>query len=205
MRTNYILIDFESVQSGALKQLTHDHFKVIVFVGASQVKVPVDFAKSLQPLGSRAQYIRISGRGPNALDFHIAYYIGRLAIKEPSANFYIVSKDTGFDPLIEHLRSTKILASRVESVADIPVVKPSNCKSPERIAVILTRLQRLKAAKPRRVKTLRSTIASLFPNQLSETEVASLVQSLAKQGYLQVAGAKITYGGLTKSLQQTRQ
>ena len=203
MRTNYVLIDFENVQTKALEQLTDDCFKVIVFVGAKQESVPVELAESLQRLGPRAEYIKISGRGPNALDFHIAYYIGRLAVKEPTACFHIISKDKGFDPLIQHLRSKKILARRAESVAALPVVKPSNCKSPERIAVILTRLQRLKAAKPRRVKTLRSTIASLFPNQLSETEVASLVQSLAKQGYLQVAGAKIKYGGLTKSLQAT--
>ena len=208
MRTNYVLIDFESVQTGTLEQLNHDHFKVIVFVGASQVKVPFEIAESLQTMGSRAEYIKISGHGPNALDFHIAYYIGRLAAAEPSAYFHIISKDTGFDPLIQHLRSKKIFAGRVDSVPDIPVVKASNCKSPqERITVILTRLQKLKATKPRTVKTLSTTIASLFSNQITETEVAFLVQNLAKQGYLEVAGAKVTYAlpadGLTKSLQWT--
>ena len=194
MRTNYILIDFESVRTTSLEQLTHDHFKVIVFVGASQAKVPFEVAESLQPLGSRAKYIKISGHGPNALDFHIAYYIGRLAAEEPSAYFHIISRDMGFDPLIQHLRSNKILAGRVETVADIPAVKASNSKSPQaRIAIIVARLQQLKTAKPRTVKTLSSTIASLFQNHLSEEEVALLVQSLASQGYLQVAGAKVTY------------
>ena len=41
------------------------------------------------------------------LDFHIAYYLGDLAVKEPDADFYILSKDTGFDPLIEHLEGRK--------------------------------------------------------------------------------------------------
>ena len=194
VRTNYVLIDFESVQTTSLEQLTDDPFKVIVFVGASQVKVTVEFAESLRLLGSRAECIKISGHGPNALDFHIAYYIGRLAVAEPSAHFHIISKDKGFDPLIQHLRSKKIIAGRVSSVVEIPGLKSSNYKPPpERIAVIITRLHKLKAAKPRTIKTLSSTIASLFPNQLTKTEVASLVQSLAKQGYLKVAGAKITY------------
>lgn len=194
MRTNYVLIDFESVQTRSLELLIQEHFKVIVFVGANQDKLPFEVAESLQQLGSRAEYIKISRRGPNALDFHIAYYIGRLAAEEPSAYFHIISKDTGFDPLIHHLRSKKIFAGRVETVADIPLVRSSNSKSPqERIAIILAKLQQLKAAKPRTIKTLSSTIISLFQNQLSEAEVELLVQSLAKKRYLEIAGAKITY------------
>jgi hypothetical protein len=194
VRTNYVLIDFESVQPESLAQLTHDHFKVIVFVGANQAKLPFEIAASLQELGSRAEYVKISGSGSNALDFHIAYYIGRLAAEEPSAYFHIISRDTGFDPLIQHLRSKKILAGRVKIVADIPVVKASNAKAPrDRIAVILARLQQLKASKPRTVRTLSSTIASLFHNYLSEEEVASLVQGLVSQGYLKIIGTKVAY------------
>ena len=209
VRTNYILIDFESVQTGSLEQLTDERFKVKVFVGASQAKLPFEVADSLQQLGSRAEYIKISGHGPNALDFHIAYYIGRLAVEEPSAYFHIISKDTGYDPLVQHLRSKKILASRAETIADIPALRALNCKSPqERISAILTKLQQLKTAKPRTVKTLSSTIVSLFSKKLSEQEIELLVQSLANQGYLKVAGAKITYAlpanGLTKPLQPTR-
>jgi hypothetical protein len=108
-----------------------------------------------------------------------------------SAYFHVISKDRGFDPLIQHLRSKKILAG---TIADIPVVKASNSKSPqERIAVILAKLQLLKAAKPRTIKTLSSTIASLFQNRLSAEEVAFLVQSLANKGYLDVVGTKVTY------------
>src|SRR5918996_6045987 len=56
VRTNYVLIDFESVQTKSLELLTHDHFKVIVFVGANQGKLPFEVAVSLQRLGSRAEY-----------------------------------------------------------------------------------------------------------------------------------------------------
>ena len=83
VKTNYVLIDFESVQTKSFEQLIHEHFKVIVFVGATQDKLTYEVVESLQQLGSRAEYIKISGRGPNALDFHIAYYIGRLAAAEP--------------------------------------------------------------------------------------------------------------------------
>ena len=47
MRTNYVLIDFENVQPENLDVFSADHFKVIVFVGASQTKVPFDVAMAL--------------------------------------------------------------------------------------------------------------------------------------------------------------
>lgn len=194
MRTNYVLIDFENVQPESLEQLEHDHFKLFVFVGASQAKVPFETAASLQRLGSRAEYVKISGNGSNALDFHIAYYIGRLAAADPTAYFHIISKDAGFDPLIQHLKTKKIFAGREKSIAEIPLVKASNSKSPaERLEVVVTKLRQLKAGRPRTVKTLSSTIASLFQRQLAEEEVAELVQSLAVQGFLAVSGAKVSY------------
>lgn len=54
MRTNYVLLDFENVQPPSLEALAHDHFKLLVFVGASQTKVPFEIAASLQQLGAQA-------------------------------------------------------------------------------------------------------------------------------------------------------
>jgi hypothetical protein len=194
MRLNYVLIDFENVQPDSLDLLDHDHFKLLVFVGARQGKVPYDTAASLQRFGDRTEYIKISGNGCNALDFHIAYYIGRLAAADPAAYFHIISKDTGFEPLIRHLRGKKIFASRAETISDIPCIKVSNCKSAaERIEVVLGKLRQLKAAKPKTVKALGSTIAALFQKKLSDKEVTGLIKKMANKGYLTVSGTKITY------------
>lgn len=194
MRTNYVLIDFENVQPESLECLAHDHFKLLVFVGASQTKLPFELAASLQQLGPKAEYVKISGNGSNALDFHIAYYVGQLAAADCSAYFHIVSKDRGFDPLIQHLKSKKIFAGRVSAISDIPLIKASNTKSPsERLEVTLAKLQQLKASKPRTVATLSSSIASLFQKQLSEAEVAGLVHQLISKQYLSVTGTKVSY------------
>lgn len=194
MRTNYVLVDLENVQPNSIGQLAHDHFKVIVFVGANQAKLPFDLAASLQTLGQRAEYVKITGNGSNALDFHIAYYIGRLATADPSAYFHIISKDTGFDPLIKHLKSQKVFADRVSTIADIPLLKTSNLKSPaERLEAILAKLTQLKAARPRKVSTLSSTIASLFQKQLTQHEVETLVQALVAKKYLTITGNNVSY------------
>ncbi len=194
MRTNYVLIDFENVQPSSVEALALDHFKLLVFVGANQAKVPFETAASLQKLGTRASYIKITGNGSNALDFHIAYYIGKLAEAEPTAYFHIVSKDTGFDPLIQHLKTEGIFAGRVKAIDEIPRVKASAAKAPsERNQVASSWLQQTKATKPRTVKTLSSTIASLFQKQLSDEEVAAIVQWLAEQGHLVITGTKVSY------------
>lgn len=194
MRTNYVLIDYENVQPEAMAVLNKEHFKVIVFVGANQAKVTFEVASVLQQMGERAEYIKISGNGSNALDFHVAYYIGALASKEPDAYFHIVSKDTGFDTLITHLKTRKIFACRSKDVTDIPIVKASNSKSPsEKIAVIVADLKRRGASKPRAVKTLTSTISSMFQKQLPEQELQSLLNELKEQGLITVAGTKVSY------------
>lgn len=122
MKTNYILIDYENVQPDALSLLDQENFKVLVFVGENQKKVAFESAAALQHMGSRAEYIKMSGAGSNALDFHIAYYIGHLAASDPAAYFHIISKDTGFDPLIQHLKTKKITLSRSLDIKEIPLL-----------------------------------------------------------------------------------
>ena len=194
MRTNYVLIDYENVQPSALSVLEKEHFKVVVFVGANQAKVAFDVAAQLQRLGPSASYVKISGNGPNALDFHIAYYIGHLAATEPDAYFHIISKDTGFDPLISHLKSKKIFACRSKDIGDMPIVKAANSKTqPEKLAVIVANLKQRGASKPRTVRTLSSTISSLFQKALAEDELAAILKHMEQQGLITVTGTKVSY------------
>jgi len=194
MRTNYVLVDFENVQISSLDALNQEHFRLLVFVGAQQAKVPYETAASLQQLGARASYIKMAGHGPNALDFHIAYYIGKLAATEPNAHFHIVSNDSGFDPLIKHLSAQGISASCVKTIAEITSVEAPTAKTPtQRNHAAADWLTQTKATKPRTVKTLSSTLASLFQKQASETEIATIVQWLVDQGYLVITGTKVSY------------
>lgn len=194
MRNNVVLIDFENVQPDSIDRLSHEHFRVVVFVGANQSKVPFEIAASLQKLGSRAEYVKISGSGSNALDFHIAYSIGTMSAADPTAYFHIVSKDAGFDPLIQFLKTKKIFACRVKDIGEIPLVKVAIAKSPEeRVQIVIDKLARQKTNKPGTVKTLASSITSIFQKQLPEEEVAAVIEDLAKRGVISVAGPKVTY------------
>jgi hypothetical protein len=63
----------------------------------------------------------------------------------------------------------------------------------DKLARIIADLQKRGAARPRTVKTLTSTISALFQKQLSEQEVASLMERLRTDGVITVAGAKVSY------------
>jgi PIN domain len=148
----------------------------------------------LQKLGSNAQYIKISGNGNNALDFHIAYYIGKLAAIDSTAYFHILSKDTGFDPLIKHLKDQKVGVVRSTAVHDIPLLKIANTKSlSERVEVVIGNLRQRGAAKPRTVKTLSSTITSLFQKQLPADELTVLLAELQSKGVITISENKVSY------------
>jgi hypothetical protein len=198
-------VDYENVQPKSLSALAGKQpFKVMLFVGASQAKVTIEVAESMQALGANATYIKISGNGSNALDFHIAYYIGRIACEDSAAFFHIISKDAGFDPLIAHLKTKKIFAARHKDIGDIQLLKTTNTNTgtntnantkaiAERVDIVVANLRQQRKARPRTVKTLSGTIGSFFQKQLGESEIKAILAELTKAGHAVIDGTKVTY------------
>jgi len=60
LKTNYVLIDYENVQPEAMAVLNQDHFKALVFVGASQAKVTFEVASALQQMGGRSAVVTVA-------------------------------------------------------------------------------------------------------------------------------------------------
>ena len=194
MKTHYVLVDFENVQPKNVGLLTGGPFKFKVFVGANQAKVPLEMARALQAFGPDAEYVQIDGNGSNALDFHITYYLGRLSAENPGVTFHVISKDSGFDPLIKHLMSKGVVCSRVKSIADIPLIAVPGSKSiPVGVEAVIENLTKRKAAKPRTLRTLRSTIKALFGGELAEEGLDGLIEELNIRGAIKVSNGKVHY------------
>ena len=214
MKTNYVLIDYENVQVKSLAFLKGEHFRVRVFLGPKNTKLPVEFVLAMQELGDRADYIVLETPGSNALDFHIAYYLGVLAANDPAGFFHIISKDTGFDPLIQHLKSMKIFSVRSASIEEMPCFSEvvsvatdikdaaGNAKlkpSPLRISIdelikaAVDDLIKRKASKPRTPKTLRSTIHAKCGKGLPDADIDAVYGAIVKRGYVKINGEKVTY------------
>jgi hypothetical protein len=193
-KTNVVLIDFENVQPRNLALLLGGDFRVYCFVGENQTKLPYDLAAAMQELGGRGQYIKIAGNGPNALDFHIAYYLGELIREYPEGYFHIISKDTGFDPLIEHLRRRQIQVHRERDLAEIPPLRlPAAAEGPDRLDAVVKNLAGRGASRPRKMRTLTNTIGSLFRPKLDDGQSAALVHELRTRGYIAVNGDNVSY------------
>lgn len=194
MRKNYVFIDYENVQPESIAGLEKGNCYILLFLGAHQSKLNTNLVRSLQPLGTRVEYVIITGTGKNALDFHISYYLGERAAIEPDAYFHIVSKDAGFDPLIQHLKDRNILASRSSSISEISILQKSSLKTlPERTSVVKARLAQMEG-KPSTVKTLSSTINALFQKTLSEDEVEMVVKDLCGKGVIAIINkTRVTY------------
>jgi hypothetical protein len=205
MKTNYVLIDFESVQVKSLALLAGEHFRVHLFLGPNHTKVPSDLVMAMQDLGERAKYVKLETPGPNALDFHIAYYLGELISADATGFFHIISRDTGFDALIRHLKEKKkVFSARSESIEAMPCFQVSEATaSPgsgplagngvaKLVKLVVDDLIKRKAAKPRKETTLRSTVLARI-GKASANDLEVVMAALIKEGYVSLQGDKVSY------------
>src|SRR5580693_9006240 len=99
-----LFVDLENVQKLDLAAVPANA-RVMIFYGITQKNLPEDLVVQAQPFGARLKWIKIAGQGPNALDFHIAFYLGQELAHRPKTDCVILSRDSGFDPLVRHLQS----------------------------------------------------------------------------------------------------
>ena len=111
MKELHVLVDYESVQPSleALAKLAPGFTDVWLFYGPHQAKQAQAFAGS----NERVTLVPRSGKGSNALDFHIAFYLGYVAAKHPDAQLVVVANDRGYDPMLAHARMLRFDARRV--------------------------------------------------------------------------------------------
>lgn len=194
MPINYVLIDLENVQPKNLKILSGHPFKIYVFVGETQTKIPFDLASTLQEFGENAKYIKISGSGKNALDFHLAFYLGELKTNDPDGYFHIISKDKGFDPLVKHLRNNKNRVHRHNDLAEIPLLRISNAtNTDEKLIEVIKNLKGRGQSRPRKITTLSNTINSLFTEKMSDQEMSSFIKKMEAKKVISINEDNVSY------------
>lgn len=126
MKELHVLVDFENVQPSleALAKLVPGLTDVWLFHGPHQAKQAQAFAGS----NERVTLVPRSGKGSNALDFHVAFYLGYVAAKHPDAELVVVANDRGYDPMLTHARMLKFRARRAGY--KVPVAKKAAAAKP---------------------------------------------------------------------------
>jgi hypothetical protein len=90
-----------------------------LLLGPKQTKLDAALVEKLLQHAGSVHLVRLGTAGRNALDFTLAYYVGRAAVLDPAGFFHIISRDTGYDPLIAHLRSNHVRAHRHPDFASL--------------------------------------------------------------------------------------
>jgi hypothetical protein len=114
-----LLVDFENISTFDLSRLEPD-VDIVVFVGADQ-KVPLTLYDAAAALGDRVIWLKMGGTGHNALDFHIACYLGRVLEISKKYACYVLSRDKGFDPLLKYLNGIGLPCTRIENLAPLGI------------------------------------------------------------------------------------
>lgn len=121
---NHVFVDFENVHQVDLTLIGAKSVSFTLMVGPKQTKLNTDLVEKLLEHSSSVQLVKLKSSGKNALDFALAYYLGRAALADPAAHFHIIAKDTGYDPLIEHLRERHLNVSRHRSCSELTFTWP---------------------------------------------------------------------------------
>lgn len=188
MTERVLFVDLENVQKVDLSLVPIDA-RVMIFYGITQRKLPEDLVVQAQPLGSRLKWIKISGQGPNALDFHIAFYLGQELASSPSSECAILSRDTGFDPLARHLQALGHSCRRVLTLKD---AFPGEERTQADHFARLIELLKKETVRPAKRKGLSGKVKSWFPKLQEEARVA-LIQRLFDQSLVRESEKTLTY------------
>ena len=213
MADSVLLVDYENIGKLDLGAIPAG-VRVPFFFGASQRSVPTEFLKAALKLGERFVPIDIEGQGKNALDFHIAFYLGEYLARSAETPCVILSKDKGFDPLIKHLVRRGFAVRRANSITEalgsraLPAAAPRGAGAARPAAArlaahrdggaLLAEARQLIAAtqkirRPRKRKGLIAVLHSHFSKKVPESELQGLVDKLIARGELSESNGAITY------------
>ena len=203
---NHVFVDFENVHTVDTSLIGAKAVTLTLLMGAKQTKLDVDIVEQLLKHAASVQLIRLKSSGKNALDFALAYELGRAAATHPRDYFHIVSKDQGFKPLIEELRLKNIRVrlhadfSTLTFAADGALAKitstdaSAGAKLPPPLPLVPVILSdnaqrilenlRKGTARPRTKKTLVAHAVSLLGKKVVPLEAEKAVEELIKSGHV---------------------
>ena len=172
----YLYIDYENVQDVNV-DLIKSTIKVMIIVGENQTKVPIDLIQKTQPFGESVQWLRVGGKGRNALDFFIAFFLGRDVAADRSKSFIIYSKDSGYDPLINYLKKSGVKARRIVSFQELDQNKPIQIDEAG-VKKVRESLGKLAANKrPKKRSSLQGFIVDLLKSAAKQ-DIEAIVEDL---------------------------
>jgi len=213
---HHVFLDFENVHEIDLAALGSKAVSFTLLVGARQTKLDVAIVEKLLDHATSVQLVRLTSSGKNALDFILAYHVGRAVSADPTGFFYIIAKDTGYDPLVNHLRSNHIHASRHDDFTSLPFLRAIPCpvaakpKAAPKAKVpapvldgiwsrVVEHLRKNSTSRPRTKRRLLRNLLARFAKEIPEAEVPGVIEYLSQAGYIAIDAKDVVTYALEKS------
>jgi hypothetical protein len=210
MYKSVIFIDFENLQKVNM-DIIDPKTKLIVMVGLDQDIKAFEFAKNLFLDISSTELIKVNGRGPNALDIFIAFYIGKYFDSIKESEIIICSNDTGYDQLVKHLNGYGISIKRI-GLKENAIKKIIATKVPEKkkeikksnvevktndTDIIIEYLQKQtksqKSKRPKKIETLENYLYTHFTQKIKKENIKKAIEVLLNKKYICIINNKINY------------
>ena len=205
---NHVLVDFENVCEIDPTIFAAKNVDFRLLLGAGQTKLDIGLVEKLLLHAASVQLVRLTSRGKNALDLTLACYLGEALAADPAGIFHIVSKDKGFDPLIQHLQSKHHRVQRHDSFASLtfgglpksrqsdpsaisPTCVPANTNNaPLSLDGLLdqavAQLRKTAAHRPKNRTSLRRYLITYLRPEITQTTAESIIEALASIGHLAI-------------------
>ena len=109
------LIDYENVHYAGWEGIEHltKEDEVILFYSENASTIPMDLHIKVATSGARLRYIHVEKTGKNYLDFQLSALSGYLVAESGQEEFVVVSKDTGFNVIVDFWNQQDFLDKKI--------------------------------------------------------------------------------------------
>lgn len=113
------LIDYENTGVKGLAGIERlkEEDQIILFYGPKTGSIPFDEHVRISQSASHVEYIKTTKTAKNYLDFQLTTYLGFLIAQTPVKEYHIVSKDSGYDSVIDFWSKRGLVMKRQDNIA----------------------------------------------------------------------------------------
>lgn len=204
---NHVFVDLENVKTIDSAVIGNKNLRLYLFLGPQNKKLDVEVVECLLQHSQTVFMIRSPKAGKNALDFVLAYHLGQVVLTDPKGYFHIVSKDTGFDALVELLKSrnTKVkrhgdweslsIHASIKAPATAPVATAKTAAAPqapaknnlsEAAVKMLENLKKTPKSLPKKQKTLITHARNFSGKDKPEAAAEKIIEELKRAKSLEI-------------------
>lgn len=131
------LIDYENTGVKGLygiEKLQEDDL-IVVFYGPKTGAVPFDDHVRISSAVSHVEYIKTSKTAKNYLDFQLTTYLGYLVAHTGIKEYCVVSKDSGYDSVVDFWKARGMSIVRRETISVEKPVKQTARRTPKQVTM----------------------------------------------------------------------